>query len=451
MSSFKPLFAVACLLCLARPALPAEQPNATRSLSTDGRGSDSSSDSRMNDEITKEVGGKSFEDWLKELRNPDPSVRSAALVALIHFKQAHKAVAEIARRLDHTNVEFDASPRVKAAIALLWIETRPTDRERVMQALARAISSDPQSVVRYEAARTLKFRFCPINYKNDKEKEIITHLLASVGSASTYELREACIDALIAAGVDPEKGPNPSVTRALLVRANPASEPTDQVRLKAIMALGIMGRPQSPELWKQVQYLLKTSGNTSSMRHRTIRIWARVSLMALEEKVNQKDLDEIAKVLKDREAAMRVQAVTAFGALQDKARAYVGDLCNMVTGTKPEKDTMVLVAIATSLGNMKNNGANVQRALIHLTEFEDKARQGIVLQACTALAQLRLNGAAAIEAMEKASQHVSLDEYQKTTIKDCIKKAKLPPEGKPVKDQPKNLDKPTGKTNQRNR
>lgn len=439
MSWSKTLYALPCLLCLA-PFTVAEKPDAPRSLSTDNRKSGSSSD--MTDEYTSEIGGKKFEDWLAELSNPDPSVRCAALIALTQFKQAARAVPRIAERL-YPHPDADASCRVKAAIALLLIEHLPTDHSRAMQALAHAVSTDPQSIVRYEAVRTLKFRFCPINHKDKDEREVITkHVLSSIGSITTYELREACIDTVIAAGVDPEKGPDPSITRALLERANVTREPTDQVRLKAIMALGIMGRPQAPELWSQVQNLLKTTARYSTTRrHRIIGIWARVSQMALEEKVNQKDMDDIAKYLNDHEAAMRAQAVTAFGALQDKSHAYLGRMCQMVTGSKPEKDNNVLIALATALGHMNNNGDNVQKALIQMTKSEAKEKQGVVLAACSAMAQLRINGPTAIQAMNDAMEHPSLEEYQKKIIKAYIETAQSPPDKKPGKANAKNPEK----------
>ena len=436
MSSFKPTSALLCLLCLALPAI-SEKPNDNRTSSSDSRGSDSSSD--MTKEITRDVGGKTFEEWKKELKDLDPSVRANALVAIVQFKQRDQAAANIVGVLQG---DRDASPRVKAAYALRMIRPSPADRLRVIQALGYAISHDPQGVVRYEAVVSLMWH-CPL--KGKEERAIIQDILVSVGVPITFDLRGACIETLMAVGVDPDTGPDPRVTRALIERASPGHEPTAQVRLKAIMALGIMGRPQKPSDWDQVRIILSSASKIRGLHNKTIRMWSHVSLMALEEKVNEKDLKEIAGYLKEHEAAIRVQAVTALGALEGKSKAYIPDLCDMVLRPKkPEDDTMVLLSIATALGHMKNNGDRVQRTLIHLTEFEEEKWQDVVLAACNSMAQLRLNGPEAIEAMEKVKKHVSLKDYRKDLIPKYIETAKSLAEKTKAKDVGKNLDKTTG-------
>lgn len=439
MSPFKPLSALVCLLCLALSAF-AEKPNDNRTSSTDSRGNGSSSNGQLTREDTPDIGGKTFKEWRTELLNRDPSVRSAAIVAITQFNQKEQAVSDIIGRLQG---DPDASPRVKAAIALRWIRPLPSDRLRVIQALGHAIGHDGQAIIRYEAVVSLRYH-CPL--KGKEERAVIQDILASIGSSTTFELRDVCIDGLMAAGVDPATGPDRNVTDALIRRASALEEPTAQVRLKAIMALGVMGRPQDPKTWERVRYVLKSASTASGLHNKTIRLWSHVSLMALEEKVNEKDLKEIAGYLKEHEAALRVQAVTAFGALEDKSKAYLPDLCDMVLGKKPEKDTTVLMALATALGHLKNNGDHVQRALIRMTEYEEKKWQDVVLAACNSMALLRLSSPEAIEAMENAQKHVALEKHQKELIAKYIEIAKSPAEKTPVKDRAKNLDKiPTPK------
>ena len=83
------------------------------------------------------------------------------------------------------------------------------------------------------------------------------------------------------------------------------------------MALGAMGRPQNPKKLQQVLAALKSPTNYNS-QNKTIRIWSHVSLMALEDKVNDKYLQVVADYLTDRERDIKVQAVTASGACRKR-------------------------------------------------------------------------------------------------------------------------------------
>jgi HEAT repeat protein len=245
--------------------------------------------------------------------------------------------------------------------------------------------------------------------------------------ASTFELRDACIDGLIYAGVDPKRGPDPRVTKKLIHQANFQNEPTTQVRLKAIMALGAMGRPQSPADYQEVMSVLKSKNNYSSS-HPTVRIWSHVAVIALDEKADKKDLDTIAEYLKERTSEVKFQAVTALGALEDKAQAYVPNLCDMVLKPHGEDDPQVLAAIATSLGRMSNKGERVKDALVKMTEHDDPKFVSVVMSACMALAQLGISDG---DAIKKALDHRSFTEFQKVALKQAIEEARKPK--KPVK------------------
>ncbi|MHB1421702.1 MAG: HEAT repeat domain-containing protein [Gemmataceae bacterium] len=430
MSSCKHLCVALCALIAALP-VRAEKPN------DNSRANDSSQRLETRG-VTKEVGGKSLEEWRKDLTHPDPSIRASAIVAIVNFQQASEAVADIVKRLQDT----DADPRVKAALALRMIQVMPTDRLRVVQALGHVISRDPQSVIRYEAAATLRTRFLPLDFKVKEERDVLQDLVAGLSNTTTYALRDICIDALIYAGVDPKTGPDPRVTDALLLRANLLYESTTQVRLRAIMALGVMGRPQDPKKLADVIRILKLSTNYNSS-HPQIRIWSHVAIIALGETANKKELDTIAGYLKNREAAIKVQAVLALGALEEKAEGYVGDICALI---KNEKDNSVREAAARSLGNMKTKGEKVLNSLISLTELDDTNSIGVVLNACNALRQIGANDAQSMMALEKVLKHNSLAQYQKDMVQQMIDDIKNPK--KPVKAAPKKPEKVNGRPQQ---
>ncbi len=429
MSSSKLLSAVLCLLCLALPA-SAGKPNDNRSTNNDNRSDDTAQ--QANYGYTKEVGGKTLKEWITDLTAPDPSVRAAALMRIPYFKQSAEAVPDVVKRL----WDPDASPRAKAAICLRMIPHKETDRTRIIQGLGHALH-DSQSIVRYEAASTLLY-FCPFRLNVKEERDAIMDLVAGLGSTSTFELRNICIMALIFAGVDPKTGPDPRVTDALILRASHLTEPTTQVRLNAIKALGVMGRPQNPKKLENVMNVLKSQANYRSS-HKTIRIWSHVAIIALEEKVNEKDLQTIAEFMKDHEAATRVQAVTAIGALEDKAHNYVGKVCDML---QREKDTPVKEAGAEALGRMKNKGDRVLSTLHKMTEDDERENISVVFAACRILLQLGANDAASLQALDKVLEHKSLEKYQKDMVQRIIDEIKNP---KKKPEPAKKLDKPAAR------
>jgi HEAT repeat protein len=426
MSSGKAFFAILCLLALPLFGHAEKKTNDSRlSKNDDSRSSDDSSETRPKPPET--LGGKTLKEWISDLTHRDPSVRAAAIAVLPGFGEAASIAVE--PLIKHSLIDHDNSPRVKAAIALRMMYIPKTQRGAVIKALGRCIvDPNSQAIVRYEAITTM-MRF---GHLKEDERGVIPDLVANLGSTATWEVRHICIIALITAGVDEKKGPDPRVTDALILRAQQYYEPADQVRLEAIMALGAMGRPQDPKMLAKVVTILKAGINFRSP-NRSIRMWSHVALMALEDKVYEKELLAIADNLKDKEAAVRVQAVAALGALEDKAHAYVSNLCDLL---KKEKDPSVKAAAAAALGHMGNKGDRVINALVDMTEDTKPDSFDMVLGACNALAHLGANTPDVNKAMEKVLEHQSLRPYQKDLVKAAIDELKTPKK-KPLKDPPK--------------
>jgi HEAT repeat protein len=438
MSSSRLFFIALCLLGAVLP-VRAQKPG-------DSRNSSSSQRSEVETGFTKEVGGKTLDEWRKDLIHGDASVRADAIRAIVHFQQAAELVPDIVNTLKRDN---DAEVRVKAAQALRWIRTSPTHRTRVIQALGHAVSNDSQSIIRYEAAHTLCYCFCPLNLEVKEERDVLQDLVKGLRDRSTYALRDICAQTLIYAGVDPKNGPDPRVTEALVQLANPNYELTTQVRLKAIMALGRMGRPPDPKRLASVLSILKTPANYNSQRPR-VRIWSHVAIIALEEKINKKDLDTIAGYLKHREAAIKAEAILALGALEDKAQDYVRNICEALLNEKDTKDFSVRQAAAQALGNMKNKGPQVVSALIDLTELDSRDSIGVVLSACFSLKRLGANDGQTMKALDKVLAHKSLGGDEKKMIEKIIDEIKNPPR-KPVKAAANDPAKGVANPNQRKR
>ncbi len=428
MSSCKPLCLVLCLLCTSLSVRGADGPkdNPTKS---DSRSSGSMQ--QTDSGSTKEWGGKSLQDWVRDLHHADPSYRVAALLALPKFKQAADVLPEVVAMMSK---DGDAAVRIKAAKLLGWIRPHDTDRTRVIRGLARALH-DLQPVVRYDAAVSLQ-SFCPFQFENKEESDALQDLAACLKNTSftsSYELREVCIDTLMMARVDPKNGPDARVTEELIAHADRNIEMATRVRVKAIMALGAQGRPRDPKLLQRVMSTLKMQSNFQS-KNPSVRIWSHVAVIALEEKVNKKDLEAIAGYLKEREAAVRAEAVMALGSLEDKAKDYVGNILELL---EREKIPAVKANAALALGRIKNTGSRVLSALIKLTEEDDRDSILVVLHACQALVWLGVNNAEVMKAMDKVREHKSLEKHQKDIVSKMIEELENPRKKQPAKEAPK--------------
>jgi HEAT repeat protein len=426
MPSSKPFCIVLCLIFTALPAR-AEKPN-------DNRTNDSSQ--RLDTGYTKEWGGKTFDDWKKDLKyNTDPSYRETALLALTQFKQLPDAMPDVVVRLleDH-----DASVRVHAA-QVLRLPHHETDRTRIIKGLANRISHDPQSIIRYEAAKTLQF-YCPLHLDVKEERDALKDLVEGLKSTSTYAIRDIMIMTLILAGVDPKTGPDPQVTEALITHANPQYEFSSMVRLKAIMALGGQGRPQDPKKLQRVLDVLKMPANYNSRSHPTVRIWSHVAIIGLVEKVDKKDLDTVASYLKDKDPVAREQAVKALGALEEKSQAYVDDILKMLT---TEKVPAVRAEAAIALARLKITGSKVLNAIISMTEEDSRESIPVVWSACQALVMTGVNSPEVMKALDKVVEHKSLEEFQKKAVQRMIEELQNPKK-KAVKNAAKPPEQPVG-------
>src|SRR5262249_43568230 len=152
---------------------------------------------------------------------------------------------------------------------------------------------------------------------------------------------------------DKENGPEESVSNALILHTRPLNEPSKQVRLEAIIALGAMGPPHDSRKLDQVVRALREHANSKDT---DVQIWTHVSLMALEKKIDPKGIDLIVSSLNDlKRREIRTHAVTALGALaklegmEKKTSEYAQAIC---TRLEKESETMVQEAACNALANM---------------------------------------------------------------------------------------------------
>jgi HEAT repeat protein len=426
MSSSKTFFTLVCMLALTL-LLRGETPNANPATKTDdSRSSDSSSD--MQYKPPEKIGGKRMKQWLTDLgTRGDPAVRAAAIVALLQFGDT-SIVPDLVNLINRP--EPDTSVRIKAVVALGLLPIPKAHRERAIKCLANVIKNDLQSVIRYEAIKSL-MQFQQL--KGEERVSTIPALVANVNAHGNYELRILAIKALMIAGPD-KTGPEASVINALILHVLPSQELSAEVRLNAIMALGSLGRPNNATL---VQTIIRNLRSAAETRNRAIRIWSHVALLVLDADNNyEKELQEIVKTLEDvPEAAMKKHALMALAALKENSNKYVPNICRVL---RKEKDASVRSAGAMALGFIGNKGEQVINTLIRITEDEDPEHFDAVMAACVAFTQLGANTPEVVKAMDNVIKR-PINKYQKQAIRKLKEELKNPK--KTEKDQPKSPEK----------
>lgn len=390
--------------------------------------------SRMNPGYYKadqEYRGKNLAQWQADLNSKDPSVRADAVMALPAFGTA--AAPLVPRLCVIARSDLDASPRAKVMMALPAMYIPNTQIGKVVETLCASLSKDDQTVVKYLAAKALP-RFAAMGTPEQIEagqkalQQNIHLILLGSNNRYCWEVREACIQVLRVAGVDPKKGPDRRVTDNLISRANASIETTWKVRLQAIMALGGMGRPQDPNKLAEVYRVLKADYNAKS-RNKAIRIWSHVAVMALEEKTNDKYLETIAEYTKDHDAETRFQAVSALGALGDLGHKQIMRVVDRLN-PKIEKEPFVLAGACNALANMGDRSDKVLNALIAVTEREGSRESTMSsrLAACTALGRLGAGKPQVLVALNKELERKDMQDEDKKSVEQAIAQYKKPRE-----------------------
>jgi HEAT repeat protein len=366
----------------------------------------------------KEVGGRSLERWMADAIHDDPSIRAQALTNIPLFGDA--AVTAVPTVLTRMH-DGDASPRVKAVMALSVMAIRERDIPKVVEALGQRLAGAPptirpdsQAIVRYQAAQTLR------RFPQDLH-ELVPVLARGAVDRDAWEIRHTCVVLLRQAGWTKEKGPDPAATRALLAALD---DHASQVKLEAIMGLGAMGRPPEPMLYARVVSALKPFArltNSPSMASRLLALWAHVSLMALDEKVTDTALDHIVKFyVNAKEREMRVQGLTALGAMGTKAHSRIKDVLYHLDDPEPA----VVVAACTTLSRMEDNAPENIEALIRVTRRKGDENRPVILQALVALQQLAADNPAVRQAFVDASKREDLTQEIRRLISDALDQMK---------------------------
>jgi HEAT repeat protein len=293
-----------------------------------------------------EIEGKIFSQWLADLRHSDPAIREHACVTVCMFPAAannHEVVKSLIERL---RFDTDAGPRVKAAMALGFLEVRKEDCKDIVSALSHGLA-DQQAVVRHHSAMSLP-RY------GEEARAAVLPLIKLCQDPVSYDIRRAALNALLIAGKDPKGGPPDARVVGAMVKG--ATDTSAAVRLSAAVALGGLGKSSEIQAANLVDEALK---KLALDRDRNVAIWAHVSQMSLEGKVTDKGLQNLTAYLKNPDPNVRGQAIRAIGVLGDKGKGAVAKLLDSLQ----DKDQSVVFVVFLALVQMEAGGPAVVNAV----------------------------------------------------------------------------------------
>jgi len=239
-------------------------------------GSNSAS-AQKNPQINQ-IGGKTLEQWIKEIPSKDPSVGEKAIRTILMFgpDRAMDAVPIIISELKNPGRNLDLKFRVMAVMSLgitIGGAEKPVPQltSEAVTVLMR-FSDDPQAVLRYRTAEAL-------GRLDQDAKPAIPKIINLTKDRTTWEVREAATTALGYITRHPKIAPSDEVFEALISRLGDSASP---VRLAAVKSLVWAGTPANPKTKAKELRALKTY--TLKDSDPTIRIWTNMAIMQLQGK-----------------------------------------------------------------------------------------------------------------------------------------------------------------------
>src|SRR5437667_4807756 len=217
---------------------------------------------------TNQVLGKTIEEWIRQVDNPDPSVRAHAIQIIMHFPAttARRAIPALVKQVNRSN---DFSPMANAIIALghlMQVEADPVFCKSTVDALTQALGYQ-QAIIRYQAATALAS--C-----GKWAHPAFPKLAQMVNDPSSWETRQAVCIALGVAGRDERGIPELLALRALIDAIDDNSK---EVRASALQSLINLGPPLTPNDLATMKNLLEK--RLKADKDKACIIWLRVTIM----------------------------------------------------------------------------------------------------------------------------------------------------------------------------
>ena len=251
--------------------------------------------------------------------------------------------------------DFNVSPKLRAMQVLNTIEIKTIDAERVTTVFIARLNNDHHSPIRFAAALGLaRLGYearpaLPNILKQFKEEKI------------SWEIKRACLMALIAIGHSNQGKPAPEAIEGLLLAAEDKN--CVEIRLEAAIGLGAIGKTNDAQLTRKIDVVLKKLAKDGDPH---IPLWARFSELTLGEP-KEEDVLDLAKHFKSDKVEVRWHALRAMGALGLKAKPAQAK----VIETLNDKDPLVQTAALHALAAMQDRNPVVLKALKDMIDRKD--------------------------------------------------------------------------------
>lgn len=311
-----------------------------------------------------ELNGKTLEQWITDLKNPDPSIKLKAIATIKAFGEpARKATPLLLRALG----ERDASTRVNALITL---GTIGFSEKELPDAIVRIIPllNDTQGIVRYQAASTLG-KFGPAAYA------AVPRLVLLSRDLMTFEIREAACMALASAGYREKEGVDPRAWGALI---DVLKDHCFEVKFAGLKGLLYFGKPVAAADTAKESTILQS---LFADKNEAIAIWSRLCYMKLNG-VSEDHLSAIAQHMSSKQSDVRAEVCKAFAIVGLEAKSKVPDLIRSLD----DKNASVVIWACAAVAQMKDAGKPALEKLKALSiSHADAGARGAAKEAITRL------------------------------------------------------------------
>jgi HEAT repeat protein len=296
-----------------------------------------------------DVGGKTLDQWIKEIDSTDPSKRDVAIKTILVFgPDAQKALPKLIAELKRGSLTSPIDVSVRLSIAtslgmLLGDKSIPPKVQADAIVELKRLLKDTQTIIRYRAAEA-------VAKLGPEAKSAIPELIAMTKEFASWESRHVAAGALGQVGVDRKSGPPKEVVSALLPLLGDYSH---QVRMMALQSLANLGAPADTTLKQRLETIAAKDSEP------VVQVTAHFAYIALTNDPSPPHLAGLAKHLRDSEPTVRSQAAQAIGMIGDRAKTVLSSLAPLASDPNP---TVQLVGV-WALGRMGKEAAAVLPAL----------------------------------------------------------------------------------------
>ena len=304
-----------------------------------------------------EINGKDIKAIMKDMEDPDPTVREFAVQVLPNFGPPAQKGAASKLLLKRMTTEPDPSVKMAVynSVGLVHFEDT-ADVKTAVRILSEVVDQGQRGgLSRLRAIQALAML-------GPKAEGGITALTGTAITDPSYQTRQSIANALGRVGFNEETGPNMKAMRAL---AGPlAKDSSAAVRTEALQALMLLGPPwagvmkagakQPPPIDTKNAEVITTfmrerigdpkTKKPTLEKDKQVEIWARLVLMRFDPtEVNDVNLDAFAAYLSGNDIGVKLQALQAIGLLGESAAKKI----NSVVGVLNDKGLPRAVTVTT--------------------------------------------------------------------------------------------------------